>query len=57
MSRKLHKHQITSVEKMGLEFTFLSFEQWDKMNKTQRTLYNHICLLRGIEPYKREIIT
>jgi len=57
MSRKLHKHQITSVEKMGLEFTFLSFEQWDKMNKTQRKLYNHICLLRGIEPYKKEIIT
>lgn len=57
MSRKIHKHQITSVEKMGLEFTFLSFEQWDKMNKTQRKLYNHICLLRGIEPYKKEIIT
>ena len=57
MSRKLHKHQTADLKKIDLEFIFLSFEQWDKMNRNQRKLYNHICFIRGIEPYKREIIT
>ena len=57
MSRKLYKHQTADFKKIDLEFIFLTFEQWDKMNRNQRKLYNHICLIRGIEPYKRKIIT
>ena len=55
MSRKLHKHETTQIDlTICKDFKQLSKEDFFKMTKKERRLYNSIATIKGLTIYKRD---
>ena len=55
MSRKLHKHGTTEIDlTICKDFQELSKEDFFKMTKKERRLYNSIATIKGLTIYKRD---
>ena len=54
MSRKLHKHETTEIDlTICKDFKQLSKDDFFKMSKKERRLYNRIATIKGLTIYKR----
>ena len=55
MSRKLHKHEQAEIDlTICKDFKQLSKEDFFKMTKKERRLYNSIATIKGLTIYKRD---
>ena len=54
MSRKLHKHETTEIDiNLCKDFKQISKDEFFKMSKKERKLYNSIATMHGLTIYKR----
>jgi len=55
MSRKLHRHELTEIDLMLCkDFKQLSKDEFFKMSKKERKLYNSIANMHGLPIYRRD---
>ena len=54
MSRKLHKHETMEIDiNLCKDFKQISKDEFFKMSKKERKLYNSIANMHGLTIYKR----
>ena len=55
MSRKLHQHETKEIDiNLCKDFKQISKDEFFKMSKKERKLYNSIATMHGLTIYKRD---